>query len=872
MDETYIINIGSNCRIIGYEAQPADIGRVRMPGRDSGEWLDAAIPGDINDVLVQNGKMPDPRFDTDARKCYWVTAMDWWYSIEFDAHEYYWKKSVDLCLAGVDGHADIWVNGRYLGVMKNAFRAFRFDVSGILNDGVNEILVRFRSIDGILGGPRLDELTGWKGRRAFIRKPQFSFGWDWSLPLPSIGLEDKIWIEADCEYRFVDISLKPFVTGRVDFDLEVTKAASKSDYEISIHITGQGTDIIKTISKTKQKEALSEHSTKIISTYKTYSAVCIPEPKLWFPNGYGDQPLYDYEVKLTVGGAVADIRRGRFGLRECRIVEKPFTREAGAGFSFNVEINGELIFCKGANWIPLELWPGTIKDEQYEFYLKKAKEANFNMIRVWGGGIYERSLFYDLCSELGIMVWQDFMFASCGYPVDLLRDEIIAEAEYQIKRLRNYTCIVLWCGCNEDIFSWKHPLEQSSRALSDGVDSYEAKQGSPWHVDRLKDDPQLYKMILRGLTGSMAPGVPYVESSPQSRDDYGNIPSSGNSHLSCWKYVLFESRDDPAAFRKHFDAVCSFNSEFCIQGPCSIRSFKSFMRTSNLWPPNDAWTYHIQKGHLSLPHHEQTITIAGGIFGEIDSLEKYVKYGQAAHSEMMRAEFEGARRDRPNNGGTMVWMYNDCWPTSNWSIIDYYRQFKPSYYAAKRACAPLLPIISERMGKFELFFSNDTAKSVLIKAEYGEESLYGEKVWSKECRADGNQNSTVKLAVLEKEGLSIANGNYLYLDVKANGVNLPRVTYFPNGWKHIPWPKPRINICFSDMEPCEGKYRVRAAVKSDVFVRMCYFAYTGGMEDVYFTDNYFDLPAGCEHTMNIESKNKIDTGRLSIGHWLTDWG
>ncbi len=173
--------------------------------------------------------------------------------------------------------------------------------------------------------------------------------------------------------------------------------------------------------------------------------------RVWNPN------LYNYTIELVVNGRVVDSMEGRFGVREVTMIENPFTAEAGPGYSFQIVVNDEPVFCKGSNWIPCEIWPATVKPEQYEFYLRKARDANFNMMRVWGGGIYEKDLFYDLCDEMGIMVWQDFMFASTGYPADTLRDEIIKEADYQIKRLRNHPSITLWCGMNEDVYSWSYP-------------------------------------------------------------------------------------------------------------------------------------------------------------------------------------------------------------------------------------------------------------------------------------------------------------------------------------------------------------------------------------------------------------------------------
>jgi len=852
-DNKMKVLLNENWKLTSMEPQVGIQEKINKPCLEAENWINVNVPGDVNDALLKSGIISDPHYDTQARECYWVSSKEWWYVLEFDSTAIA-ARTADLCMTNVDGYTDIWLNGFYLGETKNAFRLFRFNVKDHLKEKQNVLMIRFKSIDQLLGGPRIHELEGWKGRRAYLRKPQFSFGWDWALPLPSDGLSGNVWLELDNDLRLTDLAIEPFKSGRVDFSFEVTGATKQEGYEIAIRLWGHGNDIRRVLSR---------------DTHRSYVSVQLDNPELWFPNGYGEQPLYNYSVELIVNRQIIDSREGKIGLREAKIVEKPFTEDAGPGYSFWIEINDMPVFCKGGNWVPLEIWPGTIKPDQYEFYIRKAKEANFNMLRVWGGGIYEPDTFYELCDKHGIMVWQDFMFASTGYPVSALRDEIIAEADYQIRRLRNHSCIVLWCGCNEDIFSWKYEQDCAVAEQQDAGVYSEIEDARS--IDRLRDDPQIYTMILRGMVGKLGLGVPYIESSPQSRDDYGNMPNSGNSHISCWKFSLFQSGGKYDTFRKHFEKVCSFNSEFCIQGPSSIKMIKSFLKPENHWPPNDAWVYHIQRGHANLPHYEQTMSIAGSLFGEIDNLEKYVKYGQATHVEMMRAEFESARRDYPNNGGTMVWMYNDCWPTSNWSIIDYSRDPKPSYFAAKRACAPLLPIIFERNGRVEFLFSNHTQRDVKVELNYGQETLQGEAVWCSSYKHIIKANDSVVFDCLQRKGLDIPKGDFLYINAYVDGIELNRVIYFPDGWKNIEWPCPNIITELIDQKFLQEEWLTHLKVKTDAFARLCHISYRGEDTDIFFSDNYFDLSAGAEHELYIRSGRKIGLNNIQTGHWLTSW-
>lgn len=194
-------------------------------------YMKINVPGDVNAALLKYGKIPDPNYDTQARECYWITSKEWWYVFEFDTTDIS-EECIELCMKNVDGNANVWLNKTYLGETNNAFRLYRLNVKGCIKKNDNILMIRFKSIDQLLGSPRIDELNGWLGRRAFLRKPQFSFGWDWALPLPSMGLAGDVWIETGNSCRLIDMSVQPFMTGRLDFSFEVTGEAKQKSYEI----------------------------------------------------------------------------------------------------------------------------------------------------------------------------------------------------------------------------------------------------------------------------------------------------------------------------------------------------------------------------------------------------------------------------------------------------------------------------------------------------------------------------------------------------------------------------------------------------------------------------------------------------------------
>ncbi|HUT77693.1 MAG TPA: glycoside hydrolase family 2 protein, partial [Polyangia bacterium] len=365
-------------------------------------------------------------------------------------------------------------------------------------------------------------------------------------------------------------------------------------------------------------------------------------------------------------------------------------------------------------------------------------------------------------------------------------------------------------------------------------------------------------------------GVPYVESSPMSHDDWGNLPNSGNCHISCWKYALFETGGHYERFREHFEQVCSFDSEFCIHGPPARRTMEAMLPPDRRWPPDDVWVYRFQRGHGNLPHYRQTLMVAGATFGEIDGLAKFVKHGQATHAEHMRAEFESARRDRPNNGGTMMWMYNDCWPTSNWSIIDYYRRPKPSYYAARRACAPLLPIVFERGGQVELFFSNDARRTCEAQLAFGRQRLDGETLWQEQARVTCGGCETVRFHRMPRDEVAGESGTYLFIDAVADGNPLPRVTYFPDLWKDVPWPRPNVQVEILETRQVEGTCHTAVAVTTDAYARFCHLVVDERLAP-WFDDNFFDLCPGGRHVVNVRTSAPPAAEDIRVGHWWTDW-
>ena len=809
-----------------------------------------AVPGDINDALHKHGILPDPHIGLQFRKYFPNSAKAWTYRREFDKPIF--KENCELVFEGITGAAEIYLNGEKLGEARNAHRPHRFEIGGKLKEK-NNLEIRFEPIEKTLGKPRMNAY-GWGNERTFLRTPPFNYGWDWSVAVPSTGLSGDVYLDCDNAVRIVNVNYRTPKLGRVDFFVESSHAARELGYKIRIRVFGHGADVSEELSSSLDMDKLQgaiEEPNKL-SQHRVFTSLEIPNAKYWQSNGTGEAALYNYEVELVIDNVVVDSKKGRLGFRTVRVVENPFRKESGHGFSYEIELNGQSIFIRGANWVPVELWPAVATESQYRRLLEMAKNANFNMLRIWGGGIYEREIFYDLCDEYGIMVWQDFMFASNSYPVGLLREEIKMEAEYQLKRLRLHTCIAHWCGINEDVFSWAFP---GCGRLKDVVQAdygdYTGNANWAFH-----DDPEIFSMILRGLTSQLGNGVPYTESSPQSHGDCGNMPQSGNCHYTCSFYL----REHPESFREHFAQVSSFNSEFAHQAPDTALNTRKFLGLGDgpvAWPPEDQelWEAHIQRGHGEPLWSRQT-DVASKIIGKVDSFETFIRNAQISQFELVRCEFEHYRASRPDCGGTMFWMFNDCWPTGSWSLVNYYGQLKVAYYAAKRYCAPEIPVVISLTGKMRFGFDNATFEPRELHYTYGLATLDGTVKWVKEGRATAPANQFTLLDVCNLADDKRSLGDHYFITI--DGFDTARC--FPDGWLGVQWPESEGKI--EQIAPG----RVRLTVTKG-FMRMAHLACKEPGKHADFSDNFFDMATG--ETRDITTA--VPAADLRLLNWNTEW-
>ena len=657
---------------------------VTQKNRD--DTFAATVPGDIYHDLLKAGKIDDPFYRDNELEVLWVGDVDWVYSRTFDVSAALLSREcVLLRCEGLDTVATIKINGKKLAATNNAFRTYEFDAKTMLKAGENTIEVTFvgsvkaaKQAVRTLGSqcaPTAPEGVGLEmPARNYLRKMQCQTGWDWGIRLPGVG----IWKE---------MSLVAFDGARIDgvlvsqehrkntVNLTVTTecdAASRGKRSAKVSVRSLAFEAGKKDSSQTERLCHVEMSVK---GKKAVAEITIDDPKLWWPNGLGDQPLYTVEVELCdADGTVIDTHSQRIGLRTVELVEK----EDKWGESFYFTVNGVPFFAKGANWIPGDAIYSRMTEADYRRLLEDSTEANMNMMRVWGGGIYEADCFYDLCDELGIFVWQDFMFACAAYPMDneAYVESVRLEAVDNVRRLRNHACIALWCGNNEIEMCWfTHSTitEWTNRAM-------------PWAFYKPVFD-KLLPTVLRqqGATQNYIPSSAY---SPGKLRNNPNGPHGGDSHM----WAVWHGKEPFEFYR-----TCEhrFQSEY---------GFQAFPEPKTVY----GYTTPEDRNVTSpvMEHHQRSRSGNSLIFGQMcdrfrmpSNFDNTLWLSQIQQAFAIQYAVDHFRRQRPQCMGSLYWQLNDNWPIASWSSIDYHGRWKALHYLAKRFYAPVSLSILEDIEK-----------------------------------------------------------------------------------------------------------------------------------------------------------------------------
>lgn len=793
-----------------------------------------SVPSDITNDLYKAGLIADPYYGYNHHKCYDLCRKDYIYTTTFDLPEKIDENNENLYVTflGVDLFSDIYLNGKLIGKTDNMFKAYKFDISNVAKEKGNVIEVKMQSTITKMENMDCKNYFGvFNTPRVLLRKKQCDFGWDWAANIPGYGIWKDVIVYSESKECISDVRYVAGMDKKAIFVVDLNYCY-RSHYDNNgnfVEIKNPHKDELKfSLSETPDGE-LKNVKTKIIEVNgrRHFVAFDNPNAELWWPNGYGKQPLYAYKIELIRDGRAISVKEGYMAYRSVELVQQAIDDEM---LGYQIKINGKNVFIKGSNWVPVDCFTGAIKKEKYIKLISQAQRANYNMLRVWGGGVYENEIFYETCDKLGIMVWQDFMFACADIPdaeEDWLKNTV-EECEYQIKRLRNYPSIVYWCGGNE-------------------------KTGSFGSMIKCGDN--FVDVTLRGLVGHLDGTRPYARQSPCSWTDIANDKNSGETHFSSFEPAIING---VLQYRKLVSReVVPFASENASLGPVSRQSYERIFPKEDLWPMTKMWNDRM----LTNPYAAEKIMFceaekrfANELYGESKTLDAFVAKGMTAHAEMIRCEIEFQRCNKGITSGYMNWMYSDMWPTGTWAVIDYYTEPKQAYYQMARSYAPvLMTFVQNKDNELLLVGVNDTMKDVSAKFEYGQKSLDGKVAWS----INGTATLGTEKAFVSKINKDIDTKNsYLFVTYTVNGETKTNV-FSLDFWHNC-----RFASDYTVVAKAEGS-KATVTIKANKFAKSVFISLPENYKYDY-SDNYLDIEAGQEKTVVISSSDMIDESEIIV--------
>ncbi|MFB5266493.1 glycoside hydrolase family 2 protein [Paenibacillus enshidis] len=798
------------------------------------EWLPAQVPGCVHTDLLRCGKIPDPFYGTNERELQWIDKQDWEYEANFAIPSAAMAlQQLELVCDGLDTYADVSVNGVLVFSGDNMFRTWRYNIQPFVHAGDNVIHIRFRSPIqedlskleklgyGLPASNDQSELGGLGDRKlsVFARKAPYHYGWDWGPRFVTSGIWREIRLEGWSVCRIPDLFI------RQD---EVQAKEAKLTALVEIEAPEAGFAQLRLTADGQEWSSQAELK-KGVQTVEI--PLTIADPKLWWSRGLGEQHLYDFRAELLLEGQAIAERSVRTGLRSIRLVREKDDK----GASFYFELNGVPVFAKGANHIPNDSFITEVTAERYRHEVASAAESGMNMLRVWGGGIYEEDVFYELCDEYGILVWQDFMFACSMYPGDeAFLNSVRLEAEDNVRRLRNHPSIALWCGNNEIDAAWAQYNEQGGWGWK--------KDYTPEQRERIWADYEaIFHRVLPEAVERFAPGSDYWPSSPliALTGDAGQHAHSSSAEGDIHYWGVWHAVEP---FENYNVYVGRFMSEYGFQSFPEYRSVRSYAEEHELELESETMLAH-QKNGAGNQLIKQYMDM---YLQEPKDFKAFLHMSQILQADAMEMAIEAHRRSKPYCMGSLYWQMNDCWPVASWAGIDYFGRWKALQYRVKRSMSDvLLSVAGHTKGIVSFHVVNDSLQTVKGKLNVSVLHILGGTVKQVEQDVQVDPNGSEMVLTLGVEELLAGKnpGEHMLvvsLEDEQGETKAVREHYFA-GIKDMALPVPRIEC----RESGEGG-RWTITLTSDVLARHVWLS---AEQEGIFTDNDFDLIPGIPKTI-----------------------
>ncbi len=792
---------------------------------DEGEWMRCSAPSLVQENLIKAKKLPLPYVADNEKLVQWVGEKDWFYRTNFVLDEAPSKeRPLYLEFDGLDTYCTITLNGEKLGETDNMFRAYRYDISSSVRLGENRLVLHFHSplkkaypqyLSNGFNYPA-DNDHAEIHLSPFTRKAPYHYGWDWGMRLLTVGIWRSVRLIQYNQVALQDFNLETSIewqgkkakSATISLGLELENFA-KEDIYYAVQLTNPQSKTTKYTAKLYQAKPIN---------------LKIDEPQLWWTKAWGKPNLYEVEVILLDKAGRELARKSKtFGIRELEFVNE----KDKLGKSFYFRLNKEPLFIKGANYVPSEQILTLRKGEDFDKLFKSIDFAHLNMIRVWGGGVYEVDEFYERADREGVLVWQDFMFACTAYPSNqAFLENVHQEAIYQVKQLRHHPCIALWCGNNEieeaiKYWGWQRKYSEEHYQLI--ADSYKP----------------LFEEVLPKVVQEYAPKQSYIHGSPMEAN-WGRPKTFtyGDSHY----WGLWYGAEDFSTFD---NKPLRFVSEFGFQAFPPMKTIETFAQPKDYALESEVMRCH-QKASTGNRLIKQYMERA---YPVPDKFEDFVYMNNVLQMEGMEYVMRTLRRQRPTCMGALYWQLNDSWTAISWSGIDYFGNYKGLHYASRRAFAPVnLSYLAHQARKqLEVFINNDLlVEQKALTFRYKFTDFYG-KSYRKamidlpEIEANSSQGLVpLDLSEMKKDEV-------LCLELWDGDKLLDRLFYYKDKSKDLNLPKVDYKMTYE----CREDGRATLSIKAKTLVKNLYVDLP--IQGLFISDNYFDLLPNEERVIELRS-------------------
>ncbi|MDX8047141.1 glycoside hydrolase family 2 protein [Gracilibacillus sp. S3-1-1] len=774
------------------------------------------LPESVMNILLENNEISDPYYRDNEDQALEIAKNDYKFWKKFNVDQSLIEhENISICFHGIDTVAEVSINDQFVAKTENMHRVYEWDIKPYLELGENELQVTLYSPLNYIKEKQADDpligvhhaVEGFQ----HLRKSHSMFGWDWGPKIPDLGIWRDVELLAWNENRISRVHVKQ--------DHSDTQDQVNVSVEVDLEKEPDGieTAVLLTSPKGKKREIICMQTDK----RKSFSLI-VDNPTLWWPAGYGEQSLYSIEVILKKDGKVIDKQTKQIGLRTIYVRHE----KDQWGKSFEFVINGYPLFMKGANYIPEDNLLPRLSKQRTERLIEDSVAANFNMIRVWGGGHYPEDYFYELCDQHGIIVWQDFMFACSVYPMnDDFKKNVIQEASTQIKRLRHHACLGIWCGNNE-------------------VEEAMEYWGWPKREDWRESYIELFERDLRDQVAIHDPQTFYWPSSPSSGGSFDNPkdPNVGDVHY--W---------DVWHGQKPFTDYRNYHFRFCSE--FGFQSFPSLKTVETFTVPEDRNIF-----SRIMEKHQKNDDANGKILYYLSENFLYPKNfdtllytSQLLQAEAIKYGVEHWRRNLGRCMGALYWQLNDCWPVASWSSIDYFGRWKALHYYAKKFYDPILLSIEESEKEASIYITNDTLKSKSghvewklrnNKSEVIEEGAMNFKVDPLTAKACANLNFSETINEMTKYH------TYLEATLYIDGSYYSQTSVIFCKPKHFVFLDPKLSVKVEDKAD-----HFELIINAEAYTKYVEIETTAG--ELPLSDNYFDLSANEPKHIKI-SKERVN--------------